>query len=139
MKTIVLDSSVIVKIIKKNEENYDIALKIFEDIYNKRLEVLVPDYWKHEILNISSREMSEIDSFNIFKSIQDTQFKEIFLNDNLVKKILNIVKNCEKIASYDATFHAIAILEKTILITADEKYYKAAKKFGHIMLLKDYK
>ena len=37
---------------------------------------------------------------------------------------------------YDSIFHAIAIVEKGIFITADKKHFEKTKAFGHISLLK---
>jgi predicted nucleic acid-binding protein len=39
---------------------------------------------------------------------------------------------------YDSIYHALAIRQDAVFVTADRKHYKKAKGFGHICLLKDW-
>jgi predicted nucleic acid-binding protein len=39
---------------------------------------------------------------------------------------------------YDAIYHAIALTQKGLLVTADEAYYRKVKRIAHISLLKDF-
>jgi len=41
-------------------------------------------------------------------------------------------------ALYDAIYHALAILSESVFLTADQKYYRKARQFGHILLLADW-
>src|SRR3989339_199305 len=123
MQTFILDSSIIIKGLNAYEDNYETAKIIFEDIKNKKIEVLLPDYWKHEVLNYISRVYEAEKGFYLFKWLESLQFKEKKLDDNTIQKVIKIIKTCKGTASYDATFHAMAIIENATLITADEKHY----------------
>jgi predicted nucleic acid-binding protein len=39
---------------------------------------------------------------------------------------------------YDSIYHALAIVEDGVFVTADNRHFEKVKNFGHIALLKDW-
>ena len=78
---------------------------------------------------------------------------EICKSDPHGQNAINVATTClnifTKIAStgheksgfpsiYDSIYHALAIHEKAVFLTADKRHYEKSKSFGHICLLKDW-
>ena len=40
---------------------------------------------------------------------------------------------------YDAVYHAVALLLKGVLVTADEAYFRKARKKGRVVMLRDWR
>ena len=64
-------------------------------------------------------------------------------NHELLKKSREIAETNLKgqgyISSYDATFHALALMENGTLLTADRKHYQKTKdSIGSVMLLEEF-
>jgi predicted nucleic acid-binding protein len=47
------------------------------------------------------------------------------------------MKAC-RVTFYDAVYHAVALLRKGVLVTADEAYFRKAGNKGRVVLLRDW-
>jgi predicted nucleic acid-binding protein len=147
MKKIIVDTSVTVKLFLE-EEGSDLAEKVFEQAKNGEILLFAPTLTSYEVLNTLVKE-------NI--SNDEIQEHLLMLKDYTEAKILNIVDYSETLAlkileiatmdtkgkghisSYDATFHALAILQQGIFLTADKKHYEKTKELiGFVVLLNDF-
>lgn len=133
----ILDSSVLIKLIKK-EEDQEKAYALLEKFYKKEIELGIPTLAYYEVLNYLSRAIP-FQSILFFSQIMTMKMSEFTINLENVSETTEITQKFPKAAFYDATYHALAISHNGTFITADEKYYNLAKSLKHIKLLKDYK
>ncbi|MDO8515481.1 MAG: type II toxin-antitoxin system VapC family toxin [bacterium] len=128
MTTLILDSSVIIKWVKfQNEESVETALSYYERMKKNEIKVIVPDLILYEISNFASRDLQENRSQweeminNLF-----TPPLEIILPDSyLIKSILEIT-SIHKVSAYDASYLALAKRYNSKLVTADKKLLQTA-------------
>jgi predicted nucleic acid-binding protein len=135
----IVDASVALKWFLRDREDHIEQAQLLKSLFlDRKIFLLVPAHFYAEFLNIYFRKnfgdaltaLSHLKSFNI-------PFAQISLEVASVAGIL--MKKHLKISFYDACYHALAIHKEGTFVTADEQYYKAVKKEGHIVLLKNYK
>ena len=148
MKKYVIDTSVFAKLFIKSEEGQVQTEKIFERAINDELILIAPFLLIYELNNVFVKghlTRNEIEMhFSTLNRYINAKVIYIFrTNVELLLKASDLAGvdtgRVGYISSYDATFHALAILENAIFITDDVKHYnKTADRFGSIMLLKDF-
>ncbi len=77
-KKIVLDTSVLLKLVNTHEENADIADFILQSYRNSKIEILVPYLWQYESLNYIVREFDKnkaLITINFLNSFNFIEFK----------------------------------------------------------------
>ncbi len=146
-KKFIVDTSVTVKLFLE-EEGADLADKLFEQAKDEEILLFAPTLTSYEVLNTLVKENipnEEIQEH--LRMLKDyTEAKIINLVDyseTLALKTLEIAtmdtKGKGHISSYDATFHALAMLQQGIFLTADKKHYEKTKDIiGSILLLEDF-
>ena len=99
---IVLDASVAIKWFNK-EEFSDIALKLREEFYNGKHEIVVPDLILYEVSNalVYNKEFSAGDISMAINSIIDMELTINIPSKDLLEKSIEIARK-EKITLYDA-------------------------------------
>jgi len=79
-----------------------------------------------------------------FSALTEKEVIKIFQHSEIIlEKTIEIATTDTRgqghISSYDATFHAIALLENAILITADAKHFRKTKDLiGSVILLENW-
>lgn len=147
MNKYVVDTSVAFKFFAE-EEDSETSLKILKLARDGNITLLAPTLIFYEIINsfVSNGypEKEILENSEAFHEIADLKIIEI-KNPSLeaLNKAVEIANTDTKgqgyISSYDATFHALALLENAVLITADKKHYQKTKNLvGSVMLLKDF-
>lgn len=134
-KRIVIDSSVLIKTFKE-EEGSSFVDKILGMVKKNEATLLAPTLIEYEFLNVITRGIH--DSSEISKILR--RFKSINigilpLEESAISKATKYCREDPQISFYDAAYHAMAKDMDAIFLTADEKYYKSAKKRGNIQLL----
>lgn len=137
-KLLIIDASVAIKFLLGELEDYEIAEKLFVDLKEEKIEVLVPTHFFYETLNIIGLKAIK-DSTWLMSQLFNFHFMERSLTFELGYNALSVMQKFPKVSFYDAVYHATAIQHNATFITADEKYYEQAKSLKHIKLLKDYK
>lgn len=138
MTSIVVDASVIVKWLfpnRENEASTDKALRLFADIEAERHGVRQPPHWLAEVAAVAVR----IDPSTAREKIVaffDLQFATLASVE--VYSTACALSSELKHHLLDTLYHAVALTEDSVLVTADERYYQKAKRFGAIMLLADF-
>ncbi len=133
----IIDSSVIIKLIEK-EEDQEKAFELMEAFFQEKIELGIPTLAYYEVTNYLSR-MHPFKAIRLFSQILMLKMTEFFVTLENIAETIDITQKFPKTAFYDATYHALAIQHNGTFITADENYYKQAKSLKHIQLLKDYK
>lgn len=133
----VIDASVLIKWFIIEVEDRQQALKIKEDHVNKIIQLVMPSACLYETLNTLGRKTPAMAPL-ILSEILMLNIEEYHLNLENSCRALSIMQKFSGVSFYDASYHAIAIENNGIFVTADENYYKKTKSLKHIKLLKDY-
>lgn len=139
MKRAVIDCSVIVKWFWQNDELRVKKALILRDLAStKKLQLIAPEFFWLEILNVGCfskkapvNELKKLVNFFVKLKID---FKP--LKPSLINQVILLSKKY-KITTYDASYMALAKINKCPLITDDVKL-KNKTKLNFVKLLKDY-
>ncbi|NOQ15715.1 MAG: PIN domain-containing protein [Methyloprofundus sp.] len=135
---VVIDASVAIKWFAPDdgtEEDADKAILIFKAIQVTDIIPIQPTHWQAEVIAVLTRLCPETSQ----QSIQLLDILEFQVYDNL-----KIYQLASKIATqlshhlFDTLYHAVALEQQALFITADIKYYRKAKELGNIILLSEY-
>lgn len=139
MALFIVDSSVFNKLYLK-EDGREEALYFFERSAKKEATLLAPTLLYYEV--ISTAQFYHLPLETIEDLLEEQITSTLILIEPQVEhrsKALQIIQQGHPKSGfpsiYDAIFHALAIVEKGTLITADKKYYAKTKTLGHIKLL----
>jgi predicted nucleic acid-binding protein len=139
MSRVVIDASVAIKWLvpfRQDEADVDKALTLFEQIARFDVTMIQPPHFIAEVMAVITR-LEPSYAGDIFVAVNDL---EMDLSDQpeiyQTAIRLSIELNHHL---FDTLYHAVALCEPDItLITADETYYRKAKGYRQILLLKDY-
>lgn len=133
-----IDASVFIKIMIKEDDSH-LALRLMHDI--SKFKIINPALFEYEIIRIC---LSNNVDMELVTKLLDTyinsrlELKRPSLKDtNKAKEIMESCRHVGMPSFYDAIYHAIAINNNALFVTADKKYYEKAKKHHSIMLLED--
>lgn len=132
----IVDASVIIKWIAK-EDFSGHALKLRNDFLKNKIELGIPEFAYYEVSNYFAKHIPTVALLFLSQlfMLKMTEFRLSLKNS---AKSISIMNQVRQISFYDASYHATAIENNGTFITADEKYYRRAKSFKHITLLKNY-
>lgn len=137
VKKYVLDASVGLKWLFKEENDMKQALDLKSDFIEEKIDLMIPTHFFTEICNSLGRKIpNEASSF--YSKIKMYGMTEFYIDFGIAKIAFQLMQQYAKISFYDAVYHALAISEGGTFVTADENYYKTASSTGNIMLLSDY-
>ena len=135
----VVDASVAVKWIFSDEErepDVSKALAVLQEIQSGEIQVLQPPHWLAEV----SAAVSRIAPESVREAVGVLYAMEIPVLDTL--EVYN--RACELAVQlehhvFDTLYHAVALCSaETMLLTADERYYRKAEQTGCISRLAEY-
>lgn len=134
----VLDASVMVKWLFQEEEGSDLALKLRNDYFEGKLELVVPVHSFFEVSNTVGLKLPDL-ALSFLSQLFVLGLDEYQLNLSIASKAFELLKKVSGVAFYDAIYHALAMKLGGTFVTADEKYFQKTKHLKQVMLLKDYK
>jgi predicted nucleic acid-binding protein len=136
----VLDSSVYVKLLIPEEDSIQVE-KLFAEIVSGGAYIFVPSIFLYEVIGVFRKygyEQEIIEEF-INSYCYNPCIKVCALTAEIISESLKISGSGSKQSGfpsfYDASYHALAILNNCDFITADKKHYEKTKKLGNIKLL----
>ncbi len=135
----IIDASIVIKWLVHEKEGLDFAINLLDDFLKKKIHISIPIFIHWEINNFLGRSLdlrSAIEKYSHFKLLK---LEENHLSINATIKAFAIMKKFRKVSFYDASYHALAIENGGIFITADKNYYEKTKKIGSLMLLENYR
>jgi len=135
----VIDASVFNKLFLDEHDSFQ-AKRLFKYALEQDILLLAPHILFYESLQSSLHFGVPFDIFSEFLQVQRNAGMQ------LIEPSLEVLKIAKKITStgnkqsgyphlIDSIYHAVAIVEKGVFITADKKYYTKAMGFEHIELL----
>jgi predicted nucleic acid-binding protein len=139
MSRVIVDASVAIKWLvpfRQDEAYVDKALALFEQVARFHVTMIQPPHFIAEIMAVITR-LEPGYAGAIFIAASNL---EMTINDHPETYQTAIRLSVElNHHLFDTLYHAVAIhAADNTLITADETYYRKAKGYGQILLLKDY-
>lgn len=135
MKIFVPDASVILKwVLGEDEEGQDRAIEILNGWLGQEHEIILPSLWIYEVGNVLGLKRSK-DAEKILGLLLEYEFKESRITDIQINLTFHMMKEFKGVTFYDAIYHAIALIEKGMMVTADKDYFKKTKAKGGIILI----
>lgn len=138
MSVYVVDASVILKwVLPKNISPLQHqALSIRDALIEGKINIIVPSLWRYEVGNTLGR-LIPANAYDLLTACTDIGFYEAKESSERDKTALDLM-NQWQVSFYDASYHALAIVNDMEFITADEKYSHKVKDQGNILALKDW-
>lgn len=134
---IVIDTSVVLKIFF-TEEGSEMVKKIVKLHKSMQLTLLATPLIFFEFLNVISKRLKNKEAAETtLKKFLKIKIAVIDAKYGYLEKGIQIACENSQVAYYDSSYHALAKDLDGIFLTADQKYYQAAKGEGNIVLLTD--
>lgn len=135
----VVDSSVAIKWLTKEEPFYTQSRKVLDDYVMERITIYVPDIFWWELGNYFGREADLKTATVILMNLKKYRFSTYMLTDDLIIGAFKIMKKVRGASFYDASYHSLAIQMEGTFLTSDKKYVNKALGLGSICFLENYK
>ncbi len=133
---VVLDASVILKWMLEDparEPDTEKAFALVESVVSGRLEILQPVHWLAEVAAVAARLVPQT-------AVGDVEMLAAFElpttdNPTVIRRATSLAIETNH-HLFDTLYHAVALEhEDTLLVTADELYYRKAERYGTIRAL----
>lgn len=135
---IVVDASVIGKLIFPREEGRELVKSIFQRHLNRTQEIVVPDILFYELGNALATKTSVTQNImnNVLTRLYNFSLNVCHFGEEDIKRASQFAKSCE-VSVYDASYAVLAQEKKCDLITADEKFVEKVN-LSFVKSLSDY-
>jgi predicted nucleic acid-binding protein len=134
MKVFVPDASVILKWVLGETENQDKAIELLEGWLNQEHEFILPPLWLYEVGNVLGLKRAK-DAEKILGLLLEYEFSDCQITRELVNSTFGLMREFKGVTFYDAIYHAVALLENGVMVTADRAYFEKVKGKGRIILI----
>ncbi len=140
MQCYVVDSSVFNKLFL-DEVDREQALQLFTQAAKQEVQLIAPDLLFLEAINTAQRCGIPIDEVAALLKAQKYLMEIRPITHAEQQKAIELIKmghpNSGYPSIYDALFHAMAICNNALFVTADHRHYAKTKQVGHIVLLNE--
>ena len=136
---VVLDASVVLKWLLEDparEPDTEKALAVIESVVRGGLEILQPVHWLAEVAAVAARLTPQ----TAVRDVEMLAALEFPTTDdpNIIRRATHIAIETNH-HLFDTLYHAVALEhEDAVLVTADERYYGKAERYGAITALRDW-
>ena len=139
MTEVVLDASVIVKWVfpdRTREAHADRALNILHAVHAGRLSVVEPPHWLAEVTAVATR-LAPDRAPEVVALMHAMEFPVLDEMEVYLEATRLSVESGQHV--FDTLYHAVALHRRgASLVTADERYYRNARRAGRMLLLQDF-
>ena len=132
---LVVDASVAVKWFlpdPSREPDADRAAELLRAIGDGRVELLQPPHWLAEVAAVITRLRPEIAAAAI--DLLDSMELETATEAGLYKRASSLAQQLDQ-HLFDTLYHALALANDALLVTADDRYLRKAGRLGRIVAL----
>jgi predicted nucleic acid-binding protein len=139
VRVVVPDASVILKWVlpdPSGEEGLDAALRLRDAVISEKVSLKVPSLWLFEVGNTLTRRFPR-QAAETLQLLMAFGLEESVPDDRWLSRAIELTQN-HGVTFYDAAYHALALAEKGIFVTADQKYIRKAGKAGRVVSLTDW-
>jgi predicted nucleic acid-binding protein len=139
-RLVVIDASVILKWVLPPEAEPDQprALALSEAVAEGHIDVALPALWYFEVGNILIRKYPEHADEDLADLRAQLSSFEKSMSDDWQRQILALTAR-HRVTFYDAAYHALAIVNNGIFVTADGKYLQTVNDDKHTLHLRDFR
>jgi predicted nucleic acid-binding protein len=139
---VVIDSCVFNKLFLQ-EPDREQAIELINEVTKRKYQVLVPSLFLYEVLSIASiSNFPTEQAFELITQYQKANLEIVELDQSCILKAIEICETGHQKSGfpsfYDASYHALAIVNNCTFITADNRHVSKTLQFGHIVLLKNW-
>ena len=139
MTEVVLDASVLVKWAfpdRAREAYAERALDILHAVHAGRLSVVEPPHWLAEVAAVATR-LAPDRAPEIVALMHAMDFSVLDELDVYLEAARLSAESGQHV--FDTLYHAVALRRRgASLVTADERYYRNARRAGRVLLLRDF-
>jgi len=112
------------------------ALAVRNTVVTDEYKLLVPALWRYEVGNTLTRIVPE-ESLRLIQLCESVGLEEVSPTAGWLQLVVELVQTYQ-VSFYDASYHALAINQSGVFVTADEKYIKKVGESQNIKSLKDF-
>lgn len=140
---IVLDASIFAKLFRE-EDDTDAVDALIVHVATHRIPLIAPKLLVYEALSIGLRHAVPFQSIlDLLENLNTLGLKLVDCEAQELLQAEEIATSGDKSLGYpdlaDSIYHALAISRGGTFVTADSRHYRKAARFGHIVLLSDWK
>lgn len=138
MKVIVPDASVLLKWVLAGPDEQDLepALRLREAALRGSIGLKVPSLWVYEVGNVLTRRFPRR-ARALLDALIAFELDEGAGSDEWLDQAVSLTRTYG-VTFYDAAYHALAVVERGIFVTADIKYVRMAEQAGAVVPLQDW-
>lgn len=137
---VVLDASVVLKWLLEDparEPDTEKASAIIQSVIRGRLEILQPAHWLAEVAAVATR-LTPQTAVRDVEMLAALQFPATD-DPNVMSRATSLAIETDH-HLFETLYHAVALeREDAVLVTADDRYYLKAERYGTIAALRDWK
>ena len=135
---LVVDASVAVKWFlpeSPREADADLAVMLLRAVQGGQVDLLQPPHWLAEVAAVITRLRPEIAGEAI--DLLDAMELETTADAEVYKHASRLAKQLDQ-HLFDTLYHALALESEAVLITADDRYLRKARRLGRIAALDEW-
>jgi len=138
LRPVIPDASILLKwVLPAEGESYvEQALSMRDAFVAGKISLLVPELWYYEVGNTLSRKYPN-EAEGLLSGLQAMGFDVITPDQRWQTAILQLV-SAYHVTFYDASYHALAMVNDGLFVTADERYMASAGAARHIVHLHEW-
>lgn len=137
MNVAVVDASVILKwVLEQDEEELEQARAVQRAAVQGELRLLVPTLWRFEVGNTLVRKVPD-QAETWLRLCEGSGLEEAAVTDEVQARTVELCRGYG-VTFYDASYHALALVNNGTFVTADERYVAKAKASGSVMHLSEF-
>lgn len=132
------DASVLLKWVLPgdDEQDGDAALSLRDEAVAGAIELVVPQLWLYEVGNTLARRFPD-HAGELLAALVDFGLTEARLDGRWRTQTLSLTVSYD-VAFYDAAYHAVALVNGGVFVTADERYVARAAQAGSVATLRQW-
>lgn len=139
MNTVIPDASVILKWVLPSADERDraAALQLREQATKGKVRIRTPSLWLYEVGNTLTRRAPN-EAGDLLEALLSFGLDEAPWTQPWLVQAIELTSSF-KVTFYDAAYHALAIVERGVFVTADLQYLNKAGKAGAVVALQNWK
>jgi predicted nucleic acid-binding protein len=140
---IVLDSNVFTKLFLQ-EELHDDAKALIRELVRRKTPIHCPDIFLYEVLSIAAQNSFSVsDALGLLRNFERANLYLAPLSEGQLQLAIRMTEDGHPKSGfpsiYDSSYHAIAISQQGLFITADQRHIRKTEKYGHVAHLSDWR
>lgn len=141
-KIIVPDSNLLIKFIYPEDDSHQVKA-FFKESYSADCKLIAPELFQYEVIKATNYYKCDVDKvIDLIDAFEESYLTFKKPSRAEWKKALEIADSGHAKSGfpsiYDSIYHALAIENDGVFITADRKHYEKSESFGHIAMLADW-